>query len=218
MKLNGILLARYFAFIDILELNPRGKAYFPNLVKAAVERYRFAKFPQKIEEFDEVKGISFEGGRSDSFNILKVVVHDHAIYVDTSSSTEDSEGLLHEMLSWLAKDHGLIFDGSMISRCTYVSQLAFSSDSLGKAFSPAVLKLADKLSKRVPAYYRQELEYKPSAFLLSYDPLSTKAGPSNFSIERRADSLYVDNKFFSSAPLPTQEHIAALEEMERELR
>jgi len=217
MKIAGIHLARFFAFVDIVDLNPRGKAYFPDLVKAVVQRYHFAKFPQKIEDFDESKGITFQGGRTEDFTIDQIVVFEHAIYVDTSTSTEASQNLLIEMLSWLAKDNGLTFEPRLITRCTYVSQLTFFSDSMTKAFSPALIRLSEKLNKRVPEYYRQPLNYVPNGFLLSYDPLSIKAGPSNFSIERRADVLYSENKYFSSAPLPTNEHIALLEELEKEL-
>jgi hypothetical protein len=217
MKLGGILLARYFAFIETTDLNPRGKAYFPDLVNAAVERYGFAKFPQKIEDFDEKKGVSFEAGRAGDFTIHKVVIHDHAIYVDTSSSTADSERLLHEMLSWLSKDHGLTFEPEMLKRCTYVSQLTFYSEGLLEKLNPALSKLSDKLSSRVPEYFKQPLKFHPSSVISIYDPLSTKQTPAQFSIERRADTLFSEHKYFSGAPLPTEEHIALLEEFEADL-
>jgi hypothetical protein len=105
----------------------------------------------------------------------------------------------------------------MVKRTTYVSQLSFFSDTIMKALSPAVFKLAAKLMKRVPEFYRQPLNYQPGAFVVAYDPLTVKAGPSNFSIERRADSLFEENKFYSSAPLPTDEHIRMLEELETDL-
>jgi hypothetical protein len=217
MKVSAIVLARYFAFIETIDLNPRGKAYYPDIVRAIVERYQFAKFPQKPEEFDETKGVSFQGGRAKDYTINQIMVYNHAIYVDTSSSTADSEALLHDMLLWLSKNHGVLFHPGMIKRTSYVSQLTFFSDLMMKAFAPAVLKVAARLTERVPEYYQQLLNYQPSALVVSFDPLSVKVGPSHFSIERRADSPYEENKFFSAAPLPTDEHIQMLEELETDL-
>jgi hypothetical protein len=218
MKIAGIILARFFAFIETTDLNPRGKAYYPDLVNAVVERYQFAKFPQKLEEFDEKKGVSFQGGRTKDFTINQIMVYDHAIYVDTSSSTADSEKLLHEMLTWLSKSHGLVFDPGMINRSTYVSQLTFFSEGLLEKLHPALMKLSDKLSSRVPEYFRQPLKFYPSSVTSIFDPLSVKQTPAPFSIERRADTLFSEHKYFSGAPLPTEEHIALLEEFEADLK
>lgn len=217
MQISAIILARFFAFIETADLNPKGKAYFPDLVSALVERYQFAKFPQKLEDFDESKGVTFQSGRTKDFTIAQIQVYNHATYVDTSSSTADSEKLFNEVLLWLSESHGLIFRPEMVQRKTYVSQLTFFSDTIMKALTPAVLKLASKLAKRVPEFYHQPLNYQPAAFYLAFDPLSVKTGPSNFSIERRADTLFKENKFFSSAPLPTEEHIHMLEELETDL-
>lgn len=217
MQISAVILARFFAFIETADINPGGKGYFPDLVKALVERYEFAKFPQKLEDFDETKGVVFQGGRTKNFTIAQIQIFNHAIYVDTASSTADSEKLFNEALSWLAQSHGLNFQSAMVKRKTYVSQLTFFSDTIMKALNPAVLKLASKLTKRIPEFYHQALDYQLGGFVVTYDPLSVKAGPSNFSIERRADTLFKENKFFSSAPLPTDEHIKMLEELEADL-
>jgi hypothetical protein len=217
MKLSAVILARFFGFIETSDLNPRGRAYFPELASALVERYGFAKFPQKPEEFDESKGVTFESGRSGEATIHRVVIHDHAIYLDTASSTDDSERIFHESLTWLSHDLGLIYRPEMVRRKTYVSQLTFYSDVMLDKLHPALTKLAQRLTTRVPQYYGQPLDYTPSNVLVGYDPLTVKAGPAPFAIERRADTLYTEKKYFSSAPLPTNEHIGLLEAFEADV-
>ena len=216
MQLSAVITARFFAFIETYDLNPRGRAYFPKLVTALVERYGFAKFPQKPEDFDESKGVTFQEGRVGDVTINQIQIFDHAIYVDTASSTEDSEKIFHESLTWLSKDFGLQYRPDMVRRKTYVSQVTFYSEMLDR-LHPALSKLAQRLTRRVPEYFGQPLEYQPASAVIAYDPLMAKAGPANFTIERRADTPFKENKYFSTAPLPTDEHIALLEAFEADV-
>lgn len=217
MKLAAIILARYFAFIETFDLNPRGRAYFPELVSALVNRYGFVKFPQKPEEFDETKGVLFQGGRMGNVTVAQVQVYNHAIYVDTSSSTDDSERFLMETLAWLSKDFGIVYKPEMIERATYVSQLTFYSDAVLPQLHPAINKLAERLSARVPQYYKQPLKYQASGLAIGYDPQTVKSGPTAFSVETRSDTLFEEHKYFSSAPVPTNEHIALLDQFEADI-
>jgi len=217
MKLSAVLTARFFAFIETTDLNPRGRAYFPELAAALVERYGFVKAPQKLEEFDEKKGVTFETGRAGEVTIHRAVIHDHAIYLDTASSTDDSKRLFEETLSWLSKDFGLVYQPEMVKRVTYVSQLTFFSEVILDQLHPALTKLGQRLSTRIPQYYGQKLDYVPGSVVVTYDPLMIKAGPDAFTIERRADTLFSDNKYFSTAPLPTNEHIQMLEAFEADV-
>src|SRR5260370_28525684 len=104
MQISAVIAARFFAFIETYDLNPRGRAYFPEIVAALVEPYGFSKFPQKPEEFDESKGVVFQEGRAGDVTIREAQISDHAIYVDSASSTQDSEKIFHESLTWLSND------------------------------------------------------------------------------------------------------------------
>jgi hypothetical protein len=210
-------MARFFAFIETSDLNPKGRAYFPKLASALVERYGFFKFPQKSEEFDESKGVTFESGRVGEVTIHRVVIHDHAIYLDTTSSTDDSERIFNESLTWLSHDFGLVYKPEMVRRKTYVSQLTFYSDVMLDKLHPALTRLAQRLTTRVPQYYGQTLDFVPLSTAIGYDPLTVKVGPAPFVIERRADTPFTEKKYFSSAPLPTSEHLHLLEAFEADV-
>jgi len=217
MQLSAIIMARFFAFIETSDLNPKGRAYFPTLISALVERYGFIKFPQKPEDFDESKGVTLESGRDGEVTIHRVVIHDHAIYLDTTSSTDDSERIFNESLTWLSHNFDLVYKPEMVRRKTYVSQLTFYSDVMLDKLHPALTKLAQKLTFRVSQYFGQPLDYAPLSTTIGYDPLTTKVGPASFAIERRADTLFTEKKYFSSAPLTTFDHIRLLEEFEADL-
>ncbi len=214
MQISAIALARFVAFVETIDLNPRGAAYFPEMVPALVNRYGFLKFPEKLEDFDETKGVLFEGGRFNNVTIHKVQVFSNVLVSETASSTTDSEAILEDALVWASQTFGLAYRPGMITRKAYVSQLTFYSDSVLAKLNPVLLKIAEKLSARVPQYFGFELKYRPTAFAISYDQLAIKNGASQFSIEMRSDTPHSENKYFSTAPLPTEEHIELLQKLE----
>jgi hypothetical protein len=140
------------------------------------------------------------------------------ILAETASSTTDSEKILEEALNWSAATFGMDYRPGMIKRKAHVSQLTFYSDSIFKNLHPALLKISAKISARVPQYFGLNVEYRPSSFAITYDPLTLKNGVAPFSIEPRAEVPYSENKYFSTAPLPTEEHINLLEELEADLQ
>lgn len=93
----------------------------------------------------------------------------------------------------------------------------FHSDSIFSKLNPAPLNVAQILNARVPRYFGHELTYKRSAFANSYDSLEMRKGAAQFSIEALSVVPHVVNKYFSTAPLPTEEHIELLQNLESDL-
>lgn len=217
MKLAAVVLARLIAFVEIADLNPRGRVHFPDLVKALVERYGFLKFPQKPEEFDESKGVTFEEGRLGEISNLRIQLYTGAIVVETRSSTDDSEKVLEDGLVWASQNLGLEYQPGMIKRKAHVSQLTFYSEAPLNALNPILTKLSQKLTARIPSFIGQSIAYEATGIVIGYDMLRTKLTPSSFTIERRADAPFSEKKYFSAAPLPTEEHIALLQDFEADI-
>src|SRR6266404_4209940 len=107
MELASILLARAMAWVEPAELNPKGAVFYPDLVKAIVARYDFQKFPQKLEDFDEGKGVTFAGGRLGKTVIEQLIIYTYGIVLDTRVSTQESQRLLEEAFEWGSKELGL---------------------------------------------------------------------------------------------------------------
>jgi hypothetical protein len=175
------------------------------------------KYPKTAEDFNETQGVKFEMGRVGEVTIQNVQIYTHGIVVDTASSTSDSEIVLVETLTWLSEKYSMQFKPSMISRRAYVSQLTFYSDAGLVNVNEALSKLARRVSNRLPEFFKQEITYEPTAIVVGYDATKVKQAPAVFTIERRVEVPFSENKYFSSAPLPTDDHIAALEEFETAL-
>ncbi len=214
VRLSAVILARVLGYVETFDLNPKGKVFFPEIIPAIVNRYNFQKFPKTFEELDESKGIEFHEGKAGNRVIQRAVIFNTLLLVETRSSTDDSKQVLEEMLNWATSKFGFSYLPGMIKRFAYVSDLSFYSDVPLLSVSPALTSLAKKTSKAVSEIWQETVHYEPLNLVVGHDPLSRKYGIAPFSITRRAESLFSENKYFSEAPLPTDLHLSMLEEFE----
>ena len=217
MERETILLARALAWIEPTELNPTGRVFYPDLAKALVARYNFQKFPQTVEEFDEAKGVTFGAGKLDSSTIEQVVIYTYGIVLDTRKSTQESKRLLEEAMQWGCKELGLTYKSSMIKRWQYASQIIFYSDAALTDMSPAIQRLTKTMTENIGQLTGERLTYEVTGVLVDYDQLSRKHPLGRFSIQRRENTPFAENKYFSEAPLPTDVHLKLLEQFEADL-
>jgi hypothetical protein len=217
MRLTAIVMARALAFVEVQELNPKGKAFFPDIAAALVKRFNFKVFPTKPEEFNEQTGIEFTKGQFSEGTIDRVQIFTHGILLDTRISTDASAQLLNDMLLWAKGEFVLDYDERMIKRRASVSQVVFESDLKLNRLNPVLQKLGSAITSRLSASMGQPVNYETTGVLLNLDQSTSKLTPGAFTIERRAEVPFVDNKYFSSAPLSTADHLTLLEEFEKAL-
>jgi hypothetical protein len=58
------------------------------------------------------------------------------------------------------------------------------------------------------------LKYELTNFTIDFDQLARKHPLGRFSIQRRDNTPFSENKYYSDAPLPTELHIKLLEQFE----
>jgi hypothetical protein len=218
MQLSAITLARFIAYLPIEELTPRSDILGISEIKGLVERYGFLKYPKEVEEFLDDKGITLELGQWDGVVITKFVVLSGGFALDTRSSTEDSERILRDMLLWSKEALGFHYDPRMVTHRMHVSQVTFTSDVPLNTLNPKLESFAKRVSRSVSNAIGHEFTFEANGLLFGYDTTHTKPNVPIFTIERRVDTPYSDNKYFSSAPIPTTEHLALLEDFEAALK
>jgi len=214
MEITAVMLARVVAFIEVQELNPKGKAYYPDIAAALVKKFNFQVYPTKPEDFDEAKGVRFAEGKFTDGTVDQLQIYTHGLVLDTRLSTDVSEKLLYDTLAWTKSELGLHFDERMIKRRGYGSQLTFESEMKMSKINRAVGEIADAISSKLSATMGQTVIYEPTGLLFNLDQSVTKLMPGAFSIERRAEIPFSDKKYFSNAPLETQDHIELLKTFE----
>ena len=218
MKPLSVLQARAVAFLEADGYFPRHHIFGPEVARRIVERYGFLKIPEKMEDFlDEQKGIQFAFGRWEGIVINQLALYPHGIAAETAASTDVSEQILHDVLSWGANTLNLNYHPNMINRKAYVSGLVFSTDVPLNALHPKLRGIVKRLSGSVASGLGHVFAYEVTGIFFGYDTTHTKPNAPIFTIERLADVPFAENKYFSTAPLPTTEHLNLLEDFEAAL-
>jgi hypothetical protein len=128
-----------------------------------------------------------------------------------------SAALLRDTLLWAKSELGLHFEERMIKRTDFGSQLTFESEMKFAKLNPVIGRIEEAVSSKLSSAMSQPVVYEPTAVLLNLDQSVSKLAPGVFSIERRAEVPFSENKYFSNAPLPTQDHIDILKDFEKTL-
>jgi hypothetical protein len=209
-----VILARVLGYIEAFDISADGRVYFPDLVREIAKNFRFQKFPQTLEEHDLKKGVEFLEGKIGDRTIQKFVIWDSLIVLETRINTDESKAILEEMLLWGTAKFGLTYSPGMIKRFAYISDVTFYSDVPFLSVSPLLTGIATTTSKALSDIWQEPIHYEPFNLVIGHDPAARKYGIAPFSITRRAESRFSDNKYFSEAPLPTDIHISLLEEYE----
>lgn len=218
MEISAIILARVLYFIESLELNPRGRLFYPDLVSALVEQCGFQKFPQSIQDFDETKGIEFASGKWGNTVIEAFKIYNTGLQVDTRASTAESERILREALEWAISKLGVVYRPSMLSRKAYVSDLVFRTEvPILNGYSP-LSKLCDRAHAALVEVSRDNVPWQPVMLTMQSEGVPRKPIHAPFTIQRRNEAFFSENKYFSEAPLPTDVHIRLLEQFETDVQ
>lgn len=217
MKLLSVSLARLTVLTETSEFNPRNQVSVPDFVKAITGRYSFIKFPVTIEEFDLAKGITFSYGKIGSININEVVLYNAGTVIETGSATKDCEIVLSDLIQWVQELVGFEYTPIKEPRKFFLSELAISSDWNLDRLNRTFADLCSKVSALVSSYAQQPFRFETTSVFSLPDLSNIKIGPAAFRIDRLAGAPFEENKYYSAAPLPTDEHLELLAEFEKSL-
>jgi hypothetical protein len=218
MELLAVRTARVIAHFPTEELNPHGRAIIPDVYKALAERYSFLKYPEKYPEYVDENGVGFAQGKWGETSIDEMKIHVNGIVVATGSSTDDSEALLREVITWAVESFGLTFREDLLNELIYVSELVVRFERPPASLHPVLRKLATRLSEGARNFGGYKFPFDFAGIMFDADPLQSRYSLTQFRIERLSDAPFTSDKYFSCAPLPTNEHIRLLEEFEAALK
>lgn len=219
MKLIGYELGRVAALINEEEWRPRylGVSEIIGLIQ---KRYQFIYPPKVSAPWEEVSknGIKFGHGTFNYQNTI-VPIQEVAFFNDgivvSALTTQDSETWLADLFSWAATDLG-IRDLTNVGRRTFLSRIVVEFDKPANNLVNKFDSYANILASLMQETYQNDFKMQLRTLGFHYDQLEMPEWikVTYFSIDRRSNHKYEENRFHSESPFRTADHIKALESLE----
>ncbi len=215
MELLNVGMARSVWLFDMRDMNPHGKYIEAGFIEWLKSLYHFSKYPSSIYKRDENGGLSFEVGGFQVQENQSVTVHlkvyNDGMVGETRSSTHDTDTFIEDVLRSAVQDLGLIYAPDMIRQKLYVSDLHVRVKMSLNQLNPWINAFARKLTTLRGGD-------PPLNFELSSLRLSPEVHPPTmiapFLFERQENTTPSEHRYFSRAPLHTDDHFKLLEEFE----
>jgi len=110
-------------------------------------------------------------------------------------------------LSWLSEEHGFAPYTELPIERIYLSEIYFSLDKVPNIFSRVIGSFTKEATSHIDEDKLGELGF--TGFSLGTDPSNSK-NALTVRVERETNTTFSENRFFSSAPFKTSEHIDLL--------
>ena len=199
-----------------------GSLYIRSLVRGLETRYGFLQSPNKLEDYDISKGLTFLHGEFQGrFVIDRFQVFENGILTQSKVETETLEEFVGDAANWAQEELGLkVVVPETGAKRNYVSNVVFKLDfEINEKFQK-FSGVASAISQFLRSYGTFPQAVYGVNGLSMYCDLTAVPTPQPvaFTFERRAGQPFSENLYFSSAPLTTSHHFAVLEMMETILR
>ncbi len=195
------------------------------LIEGVKRKYEFLKFPsleRANEPFDFQVGKLKHNGRVlkiDQFVVSYIGTEATSIGAASRTSSDDADIFLDDLIDWLGKEFDL--DVNIRSASAYHSQaeFVFSEKARLSAHFKELSELGKGITNIVRSYGSTKCpEFELNTLAMHFDLTDTtlpKQIATPFSFERRVGAKYQENKYYSQAPLKTQDHKTVVERIEK---
>ena len=221
MKLVATESGRTLQLLVHDEIRPLRGYDLPTMFQKVAARYGFLKAPNAIEGFSQATGARFENGRfqapggSGEIPIPELSLFNDGI-IAAAADTNLASLIINEVLEWLISIEA-IRRPETVRPQTHTSTLVVQFEKRASDKLDSLLTITTRFGNAV-------LEHRGSGYATHFDRLGfaaeSDAGPQSrllFSLERRKNGTPVQDRFWSTAPLPYASHVALLEEIEADL-
>ena len=159
---------------------------------------------------------AFEVGKFEDSQIQELRIYGDGFIIEARSDSKILDGFLNDFLSWTNKELGLVpFATSKPEKYYESSIVVKSSKDLTTIISIKSDIVAD-LNRLLKKSDHPMQQFTTTGLVLDCDSLE-KGGlkkPFRFLLERRVDTPFAANVFYSQAPLSTEDHLAFLGRIE----
>ena len=210
MKLIAPLSGQSLQLFIMDEIKPlRGGIFLGDLAPAIMERYRFMEPPESLRRGEPAK---FGGGvfRTDrTIPIESLEVYQDGVLVG-STTTDDADLVLDDFITWLTQVFELREPETRISRSYQSAIIAGLDGSLNRFITNF-----QTVSELLTAAFKAQSALSVTTLTIGPHPPTPYPFQTTWKIEARVGQPFVSNRYVSTAPLATAEHVELLDALER---
>lgn len=221
MKFICTKLARTIWVVDMNHLNVEGRSLL-DLFQGIGKRYRFGRYPQGLTDYNKEGALEFNSGTflkgANADLRVGLTIYNNGLAADSLSSTDNSEAFLQDIAAWAAKKHSFNFDSALIKRKSHISQIEVQFENELPLVNPKLNFLPEKLYSQIVPFDGTLMEYRFGGISSWTEDLQKERSLNSFRLERKWNTPFETNIYFSTAPMTTQQHVSILNEIEAALK
>ena len=220
MRVLKILIARSIWLFPISYMNPQGKAVDADVIALLKKTYQFQKYPSSQFDFDSgTKALTFSGGKfkagyeangKERYITVDLVIYKDGLVANTTSSTKDGDSFLAEGLRLVVNEFGLVPPDPTPQKI-HLNEMDIQIDRSINVLNPKLAQLAGRIADLRTETPKIAFEFSGVSFLPQPDVQTRISG---FHIERKINTDWSKNIYYTKAPLQTETHLKLLEEFE----
>lgn len=215
MELLNVVTARSVWLFDPAEMNPTGKKITPYLFLWLQQTYGFEKIPSSATDTEE-NALVFSRGTFKTKEGVDIGVtlklYNDGVIAESVSSTQYTDYFINQVIRLSSEEFALAYNPTMIRYKLYLSEVHFHSNKKLIGLNPKLSKFALKITDCLPEGIKRS--YEVSGMQFGPGPAIPNLKLSPFQVERKIDTLPEEGKYFSRAPIETENHLRLLEEFE----
>lgn len=238
MRIIGSHLANTVLNLPLDDVRPRQGVALQQIADAIGRRYNFAVSPRP--NVPQLLNLPMAGVHVGSFQVPFAfqngtatigdttipisrldVAGDLSVIVVHTVTTEEGDIILDDIVQMLESDFGFR-DVRTLARRNYGSNVILQFEEGIEDYIKVIADIQRIIGPLMMRSIGIESEPKIERLVFAFDPALVPAAKapfvSAFTIERRVGHPFSENRYFSSAPLRTADHIRALEEIGRLLQ
>jgi hypothetical protein len=200
---------------DTRLINPRGydlKQLFADIK----QRYSFSRAPNHEHDRTDKGSLLFEGGSflwGDRQYAVSLTIYKDGIVALSQLSTDHATAFLHDLRDF-AIESGFSIPATASVRMGFSSHLVVESDAVLISINPKLLPIVEYIQSKLLTLDGKPREFDFTRIGFSSEDLTKTLAPTGFLFERRLDEPFSSNRYYSEAPLQTDEHIHLLDMLE----
>ena len=193
-----------------------GQHYMPDMLNKIQQRYGFVESPKTLSDWNPQSGIKFKHGKFEDIAIAEFSLYSDGVIANASAPVEVIERFVDDAINWTKQAWQAEEVSSLPSVKLFDSQVFVQCAIDFGSTLEKIKVLGNNISSLLARYGTPTKPYTISGIQLHNDvPDAGMYQSPKFTFERRIQTPFSQNSYFSTAPLRSKDHLELLVLLEK---